>query len=66
MRSRDMSEAINEVAACNVSALAAMLHFRRTGKRFKPRRAVVNLYTVLSLRPRPELRVVGQMNSAAG
>jgi hypothetical protein len=58
MHSREYSEDIRQMAMAEASALAAMLHFRRTGQRYKPRLVVVNPSTVLSLRPRPTLRAV--------
>jgi hypothetical protein len=47
-------------AAATFSSLAAMLHFHRTGERYKPRLVVVNKVTMHRRRaaPRPALRVV--------
>jgi hypothetical protein len=43
----------------NISALAAILHFRRTGKRCRPRLIAVNGKPPLRReQPRPALRVV--------
>jgi hypothetical protein len=47
-------------AAATFSSLAAMLHFHRTGERYKPRLVVVNEVAAHRRRaaPRPVLRVV--------
>ncbi len=49
-----------DAAGASISTLAAMLHFHRTGERWKPRLVVANDHAAHSRRwrPRPVLRVV--------
>ena len=54
-------------AAATFSSLAAMLHFHRTGERYKPRLVVVNNSAARRRRaaPRPVLRVVRRGDAIA-
>ena len=56
-----------DAASASISTLAALLHFHRTGERWKPRLAVANNTAARSRRwrPRPVLRVVTRGDSVA-
>jgi hypothetical protein len=53
-------ETMSAVAPGHLSAVRAMLHFDRTGRRLKPRLVVENLDPIRhqAARPRPRLRVL--------
>jgi hypothetical protein len=53
-------ETASDAAGASIASLPAMLHFHRTGERWKPRLVVVNDAAGLRSRPgsRPTLRVV--------
>jgi hypothetical protein len=59
-------ETARDSAAATFSSLAAMLHFHRTGERWKPRLVVVNGDAALRRsHPRPMLRVISQNEATA-
>lgn len=57
---KKLAEELSQVPVGDLSALKAMLHFDRTGKRFKPHLVIANpdLAPAYGMLPPPNLRVV--------